>query len=250
MCKLFVLGNNHHWIPKLSVILDISWKEWNALWSSLTYFTVYNSQSIIIVALVTNILETWKLFKKNCSAHKMMVKVKATVIHQYCKWSGNFFLEYQYMMSRERRHDKPPPLERLPKVLWPEEKLRSTASCAFGKINFENVEHAGGKKPAKVSHCVLICWNCVGIPNLSKTLIGNLGHQHSIQSLTLKSNYRCRTSIFWKTVIQFSMQVFAILCEKHDDQWLWHFACHDMSFRSWVYLFISMLQYIKGHESI
>lgn len=54
-------------------------------------------------------------------------------------------------MSRERRKDKPPPFDKLPKVEWQKDKIRTTPTCAFGKMNFENVEHAGGKKPAKVS---------------------------------------------------------------------------------------------------
>ena len=50
-------------------------------------------------------------------------------------------------MSRERRQDPPP--ENIPAIPWKKD-IRTTASCAFGKINFENVEHSGGKKPAKV----------------------------------------------------------------------------------------------------
>ncbi|XP_060576682.1 transient receptor potential cation channel subfamily M member-like 2 [Ruditapes philippinarum] len=66
--------------------------------------------------------------------------------------SADMMLEYlvpkelQKLMSRERRQDPPP--EKLPAVTWKKD-IRTTASCAFGKINFENVEHSGGKKPAK-----------------------------------------------------------------------------------------------------
>ena len=61
-------------------------------------------------------------------------------------------------MSPQRRHD-PPPAE-LPKVKWTNEKIRDTPSCAFGKINFENVEHAGGKKPAKVGEYTHLLSTC------------------------------------------------------------------------------------------
>ncbi|XP_053406588.1 transient receptor potential cation channel subfamily M member-like 2 [Mercenaria mercenaria] len=54
--------------------------------------------------------------------------------------------ELQKLMSKERRHDAPP--EKIPELTWKKD-FRTTASYAFGKINFENVEHSGGKKPAK-----------------------------------------------------------------------------------------------------
>lgn len=67
--------------------------------------------------------------------------------------SADMMLEYlvpkelHKLMSRERRHNQPP--ENIPEIPWKKESIRTTASCAFGKINFENVEHSGGKKPAK-----------------------------------------------------------------------------------------------------
>lgn len=48
--------------------------------------------------------------------------------------------------------EKPPDI--LPDVEWKKDNIRTTASCAFGKLVFENVEHSGGKKPAKVGTCI------------------------------------------------------------------------------------------------
>ena len=58
-------------------------------------------------------------------------------------------------MAQDRFNEPPP--EKLPVEPWKvdDETIRSTNTCTFGKINFENVEHAGGKKPAKVTSSVL-----------------------------------------------------------------------------------------------
>lgn len=67
--------------------------------------------------------------------------------------SADMMLEYLVpkellgLMTRDCRNEKPP--EKIPQLDWPKESIRTTASCSFGKINFENVEHSGGKKPAK-----------------------------------------------------------------------------------------------------
>ena len=60
-------------------------------------------------------------------------------------------------MAQERFNDPPP--DKLPGDVWKadSETIRSTDTCTFGKINFENVEHAGGKKPAKVTSSLLSC---------------------------------------------------------------------------------------------
>ncbi|KAL4232041.1 hypothetical protein ACF0H5_009619 [Mactra antiquata] len=55
--------------------------------------------------------------------------------------------ELQFWLSREKMHEKPP--EVFPTVEWKPDSIRTTATCSFGKLVFENVEHSGGKKPAK-----------------------------------------------------------------------------------------------------
>jgi hypothetical protein len=44
-----------------------------------------------------------------------------------------------------------PPPSTIPAVEWKgEEAIRHSPTVSFGKINFINVEHIGGTKPAKV----------------------------------------------------------------------------------------------------
>ena len=63
-----------------------------------------------------------------------------------------YLTELKQIMSR--RNEAPP--VNLPEILrrleWKPDCIRTTATCTYGKINFENVEHAGGKKPAKVGY--------------------------------------------------------------------------------------------------
>ena len=42
------------------------------------------------------------------------------------------------------------PPSKLPQLQWDKSHIISQPTMSFGKINFVNVEHAGGKKPAKV----------------------------------------------------------------------------------------------------
>lgn len=58
-----------------------------------------------------------------------------------------------------RNRNEPPP-DNIPDLPWdPKTALRTTVTNAYGKINFINVEHIGGKKPAKVivSYCKSLC---------------------------------------------------------------------------------------------
>ena len=57
--------------------------------------------------------------------------------------------EIQNFMGFGRRNDPPP--ENIPDLPWdPSSALHTTVTNGYGKINFVNVEHVGGKKPAKV----------------------------------------------------------------------------------------------------
>ena len=70
-----------------------------------------------------------------------------------------YHTELKQIMSR--RNEAPP--DNLPEILrrleWKPDCIRTTATCTYGKINFENVEHAGGKKPAKVGYKLFLARN-------------------------------------------------------------------------------------------
>lgn len=56
--------------------------------------------------------------------------------------------EIQDFMGFRNRNEPPP--DNIPDLPWdPKTALRTTVTNAYGKINFINVEHIGGKKPAK-----------------------------------------------------------------------------------------------------
>ena len=52
-------------------------------------------------------------------------------------------------MSFRRRNDPPP--DKFPELEWSTNSINTTVTNGYGKINFINVEHVGGKKPAKVT---------------------------------------------------------------------------------------------------
>ena len=56
--------------------------------------------------------------------------------------------ELQNFMSFRRRNEPPP--EKYPELEWSPSSINTSVTNAYGKINFINVEHIGGKKPAKV----------------------------------------------------------------------------------------------------
>ena len=59
------------------------------------------------------------------------------------------FADLQDFMSFRRRNDPPP--DKFPELEWSTNSINTTVTNGYGKINFINVEHVGGKKPAKVT---------------------------------------------------------------------------------------------------
>ena len=66
-----------------------------------------------------------------------------------CKWRLFSILELKFIFNKNRLTTPAP--ERIPQLEWKEGYLRDTATNTFGEIDFINVEHTGGKKPAKVN---------------------------------------------------------------------------------------------------
>ena len=69
----------------------------------------------------------------------------------FCYEAAHMFLplELQGFMGFRKRNEAPP--ENIPDLAWdPSTSLHRTVTNGYGKINFINVEHIGGKKPAKV----------------------------------------------------------------------------------------------------
>jgi len=60
--------------------------------------------------------------------------------------------ELQGLMSSSQRLEPPPSQIPTPARPWSTDDLHVSTTTSFGKINFENVEHVGGKKPAKVNN--------------------------------------------------------------------------------------------------
>ena len=70
------------------------------------------------------------------------------MLERLCATNEYLFAELQWFVNRKRLDE--PSSDKMPALKWNTSSIQKTVTNTFGKINFVNIEHAIGTKPAKV----------------------------------------------------------------------------------------------------